>query len=372
MIAALRPFHRALATCCPPTRARPPGRVYRVWRSVEAELLPGYLARGFLSSPDANNRRTPAFGRITLNSVSGRPNSPLGTRIVDDARLRSRPGVVSKVSMSTLSRPCWNGTGTRLRGLVKDRRSSGSTRALDRPRLGTSAPAVCRAGRDRRRHCDARPRAARHLPRLAGAVRVGRRRRFAPRRRRHRRRLARPTARPRASGRPRSDRLAGDPAAAPAWRRRPARSSTTAWTSSTRSGHRWPGIPTTSGSGCSPASGNGSARKRRSSDGPPRSEMTSGSRLVAARLARDLIRLCFLLERRYAPYSKWLGSAFAQLEASTIVGPILERALDARNRTLASGRSRKPTRRSQRATTASASPIRSTRPCAPSTAARSW
>jgi hypothetical protein len=55
-----------------------------------------------------------------------------------------------------------------------------------------------------------------------------------------------------------------------------------------------------------------------------------GSRLVAGRLARDLIRLCFLLERRYAPYTKWLGSAFAQLEASASVGPALERALDAR------------------------------------------
>jgi hypothetical protein len=57
-----------------------------------------------------------------------------------------------------------------------------------------------------------------------------------------------------------------------------------------------------------------------------------GSRLVAGRLARDLIRLCFLLERRYAPYTKWLGSAFARLEASTDVGPALERALDARDR----------------------------------------
>jgi hypothetical protein len=55
-----------------------------------------------------------------------------------------------------------------------------------------------------------------------------------------------------------------------------------------------------------------------------------GSRLVAGRLARDIIRLCFLLERRYAPYTKWLGSAFARLEASTNVGPALERALDAR------------------------------------------
>ena len=55
-----------------------------------------------------------------------------------------------------------------------------------------------------------------------------------------------------------------------------------------------------------------------------------GSRLIAGRLARDLIRLCFLLERRYAPYTKWLGSAFARLEAAASVGPALERALDAR------------------------------------------
>ena len=56
-----------------------------------------------------------------------------------------------------------------------------------------------------------------------------------------------------------------------------------------------------------------------------------GSRLIAGRLARDLIRLCFLLERRYAPYTKWLGSAFRRLEASADVGPALERALDARD-----------------------------------------
>jgi hypothetical protein len=54
-----------------------------------------------------------------------------------------------------------------------------------------------------------------------------------------------------------------------------------------------------------------------------------GSRLVAARLARDLIRLCFLIERRYAPYTKWLGSAFTRLEAAAEVGPALDRALDA-------------------------------------------
>jgi hypothetical protein len=55
-----------------------------------------------------------------------------------------------------------------------------------------------------------------------------------------------------------------------------------------------------------------------------------GSRLVAGRLVRDLVRLCLLLERRYAPYAKWLGSAFARLDAATEIGPALERVLDAR------------------------------------------
>jgi hypothetical protein len=38
-----------------------------------------------------------------------------------------------------------------------------------------------------------------------------------------------------------------------------------------------------------------------------------GSRIVAARLARDLMRLVLLMHRRYPPYSKWLGTAFARL-----------------------------------------------------------
>jgi Domain of unknown function (DUF4037) len=39
-----------------------------------------------------------------------------------------------------------------------------------------------------------------------------------------------------------------------------------------------------------------------------------GSAVVAARLVRDMMRLALLLARRYAPYSKWLGTAFAALE----------------------------------------------------------
>jgi hypothetical protein len=54
-----------------------------------------------------------------------------------------------------------------------------------------------------------------------------------------------------------------------------------------------------------------------------------GSRILAARLARDLMRLCFLLERRYAPYSKWFGSAFATLEAAAEIRRALECAVGA-------------------------------------------
>ena len=38
-----------------------------------------------------------------------------------------------------------------------------------------------------------------------------------------------------------------------------------------------------------------------------------GAHLIAASLVRDLMRLAFLQERRYAPYPKWLGTAYAQL-----------------------------------------------------------
>lgn len=38
-----------------------------------------------------------------------------------------------------------------------------------------------------------------------------------------------------------------------------------------------------------------------------------GSAVVTVRLARDLMRLCLLMRRRYPPYGKWLGTAFARL-----------------------------------------------------------
>jgi hypothetical protein len=54
-----------------------------------------------------------------------------------------------------------------------------------------------------------------------------------------------------------------------------------------------------------------------------------GSVIVAARLARDLIRLALLVERRWAPYSKWLGRAFGDLPVAAAAGPPLRAALAA-------------------------------------------
>jgi hypothetical protein len=54
-----------------------------------------------------------------------------------------------------------------------------------------------------------------------------------------------------------------------------------------------------------------------------------GSALIGARLVRDLMRLCFLMERAYAPYSKWFGTAFKQLSCAGALSPHLSAALAA-------------------------------------------
>ena len=52
-----------------------------------------------------------------------------------------------------------------------------------------------------------------------------------------------------------------------------------------------------------------------------------GSALIGARLVRDLMRLCFLMERQYAPYAKWFGTAFAQLASVKELAPLLRQVL---------------------------------------------
>jgi hypothetical protein len=55
-----------------------------------------------------------------------------------------------------------------------------------------------------------------------------------------------------------------------------------------------------------------------------------GSVLIAADLVQNVMRLGFLMERRYAPYSKWFGSAFARLVCASRLTPHLDRVLAAR------------------------------------------
>jgi Domain of unknown function (DUF4037) len=55
------------------------------------------------------------------------------------------------------------------------------------------------------------------------------------------------------------------------------------------------------------------------------------SQIVAARLVREVMRLALLMEKQYAPYSKWLGSAFNKLQISKKLGPVLGEVLLAEN-----------------------------------------
>lgn len=50
-----------------------------------------------------------------------------------------------------------------------------------------------------------------------------------------------------------------------------------------------------------------------------------GSRLVAGRLVKDLMNLGFLMERQYAPYIKWFGTAFARLDCARSFHPLFEK-----------------------------------------------
>jgi hypothetical protein len=54
-----------------------------------------------------------------------------------------------------------------------------------------------------------------------------------------------------------------------------------------------------------------------------------GSAVVTARLTRDLMRLCLLMHRRYPPYSKWLGTAFARLPQTAALAAALTAAVSA-------------------------------------------
>jgi hypothetical protein len=54
-----------------------------------------------------------------------------------------------------------------------------------------------------------------------------------------------------------------------------------------------------------------------------------GSRLLTGRLVRELMRLAFLVSRRWAPYGKWFGRAFGELPIAAELTPALSGALSA-------------------------------------------
>ncbi len=54
----------------------------------------------------------------------------------------------------------------------------------------------------------------------------------------------------------------------------------------------------------------------------------TGSRIIAARLTRQIMRLCFMIEKKYCPYIKWFGKAFGRLDCSETILPLLNDVLD--------------------------------------------
>ena len=48
-----------------------------------------------------------------------------------------------------------------------------------------------------------------------------------------------------------------------------------------------------------------------------------GATLIANRLVQDIMRLCFLMEKEFAPYPKWFGRAFAELRCADLLSPLL-------------------------------------------------
>jgi hypothetical protein len=52
-----------------------------------------------------------------------------------------------------------------------------------------------------------------------------------------------------------------------------------------------------------------------------------GSKLITSRIIERVMRLCFLMEKEYAPYSKWFGSAFSRLRSAKKLKPMLNKVL---------------------------------------------
>lgn len=58
-----------------------------------------------------------------------------------------------------------------------------------------------------------------------------------------------------------------------------------------------------------------------------------GSQMICSRIAERLMRLCFLYQDTYAPYSKWFGTAFDKLDIDQRIKDAIKSALSANNLT---------------------------------------
>jgi Domain of unknown function (DUF4037) len=56
-----------------------------------------------------------------------------------------------------------------------------------------------------------------------------------------------------------------------------------------------------------------------------------GSTLIASKIVSGLMHLSFLIERQYAPYVKWFGTAFSELQIADRLSAPLDSALHARS-----------------------------------------
>jgi len=56
-----------------------------------------------------------------------------------------------------------------------------------------------------------------------------------------------------------------------------------------------------------------------------------GSRVIATRLVHSIMRICFLMEKVYVPYSKWFGTAFSKLKCAKKISPILHKVMSSEN-----------------------------------------
>ncbi len=56
-----------------------------------------------------------------------------------------------------------------------------------------------------------------------------------------------------------------------------------------------------------------------------------GSKIIAVRLVHSIMTLCFMMEKEYAPYSKWFGTAFSNLKCAKKIIPILHKVMSSKN-----------------------------------------